>query len=316
MPIGGERSAVQNPFVKYAVEAGWTYLSPDDALKFRRGITSPVLDSVLIAQLQSLNSGVVDYSKAEQIRDRLIRVRPNIEGNLEAWEYLRGLKTVFVQAEKRERNIQLLDVSNLNANMFHVTDEFIFSHGTPPDIRTDIMFFINGIPIIVSETKSATHTEGIAEALDDIRYYHQHGPELLAVSQLHAITHLLKFYYGATWNLSRKGIFNWRDEQAGNFETLVKTFVDTQRVLQAVTEFILFTRIDGELSKAVLRPHQMRAVQKTVDRAKDETKRRGLVWHTQGSGGTHTMITVAKQTDRRPGVGTPDGAYAGGSERT
>ena len=233
MPIGAERAAVQNPFVKYAVEAGWTYLSPDDALKFRRGIISPVLDFVLLDQLQSLNPGFVDYSKAEQIRDRLIRVRPNIEGNLEAWEYLRGLKTVFVEAEKRERNIQLLDASKLNANAFHVTDEFIFSRGTPPDIRTDIMFFINGIPVIVSETKSATHTDGIAEALDDIRYYHQHGPELLVVSQLHAITHLLKFYYGATWSLSRKGIFNWRDEQSGNFETLVKTFVYPQRVLRA-----------------------------------------------------------------------------------
>ena len=33
MPIGGERSAVQNPFIRYAVEAGWTYLSPDDALR-------------------------------------------------------------------------------------------------------------------------------------------------------------------------------------------------------------------------------------------------------------------------------------------
>ena len=111
MPIGGERSAVQNPFVKYAVETGWTYLSPDDALKFRRGITSPVLDTVLIDQLQSLNPGVVDHSKAEQIRDRLIRVRPNIEGNLDAWEYLRGLKTVFVESERRERNIRLLDAS-------------------------------------------------------------------------------------------------------------------------------------------------------------------------------------------------------------
>ena len=167
------------------------------------------------------------------------------------------------------------------------------------------MFFINGIPVIVSETKSATHTDGIAEALDDIRYYHQHGPELLVVSQLHAITHLLKCYYGATWSLSRKGIFNWRDEQAGNFETLVKTFVDPQRVLRAVTEFILFTRIDGELSKAVLRPHQMRAVQKTVDRAKDVTKRRGLVWHTQGSGKTYTMITVAKQLIEDPALEHP-----------
>jgi type I restriction enzyme R subunit len=295
MPIGGERAAVQNPFVKYAREAGWTYLSPEQALNLRRGKTSPILDTVLIDQLQKLNSAFVNRTRAEQICDRLIRVRPNIEGNLEAWEYLKGLKTIFVDAEKRERNLKLVDTENIQANAFHVTDEFEFSRGTPPDIRTDIMLFINGIPVVVGETKSATHTEGIAEALDDIRYYHQHGPELLAVSQLHAITHLLKFYYGATWNLSRKNLFNWRDEQAGNFETLVKTFVEPARVLKAVVDYLLFTRIDNELAKAVLRPHQMRAVEKCVVRAKDDQKRRGLVWHTQGSGKTYTMITVAKQ---------------------
>src|ERR1051325_6915129 len=106
MPIGGERSAVQNPFVKYAKEAGWTYLSPEQALNLRRGITSPVLDFVLIDQLQSLNPGIVDRAKAGEIRDRIIRVRPNIEGNLDAWEYLKGLKTTFVEAEKRERNLK------------------------------------------------------------------------------------------------------------------------------------------------------------------------------------------------------------------
>jgi type I restriction enzyme R subunit len=305
MPTGGERAAVQNPFVKYAAEAGWTYLSPDNALKLRRGITSPVLDAVLIDQLQKLNRGFVDRTKAEQIRDRLIRVRPNIEGNLEAWEYLKGLKTVFVDAEKRERNLKLVDIDNLKANACHVTDEFEFSRGTPPDVRTDIMFFINGIPVIVSETKSATHTEGIAEALDDLRYYHQNAPELLAISQLHALTHLLKFYYGATWNLSRKNLFNWRDEQAGDFETLVKAFVEPKRVLQAVIDYLLFTRIDNELSKAVLRPHQMRAVERCVVRAKDDKKQRGLIWHTQGSGKTYTMITVAKQLIEDPKLENP-----------
>ncbi|MFP3868201.1 MAG: hypothetical protein ACLFUU_08565 [Desulfobacteraceae bacterium] len=55
MPIGGERAAVQNPFIRYAQEAGWTYMTPERALDRRRGITSPVLDSVLLDQLQKLN---------------------------------------------------------------------------------------------------------------------------------------------------------------------------------------------------------------------------------------------------------------------
>lgn len=300
MSIGGERSAVQNPFIRYAEEAGWTYLSPEEALNLRRGMTSPVLDSVLIDQLQKLNPGIVDHLRAEQVRDRLIRVRPNIEGNLDAWEYMKGLKTVFVETEKQERNVTLMDFDKIEANAFHVTDEFTFSNGTPPDIRTDICFFINGVPVLVSETKSVKKRDGIAVAFDDIRYYHREGPELLAVMQLHALTHLVQFYYGATWNLSRKGLFNWRDEQAGDFETLVKSFVAPRRVLRVVQEFILFTRKDEELAKVVLRPHQMRATERCVARAKDGKKRRGLIWHTQGSGKTYTMLTVAKRLVEDP----------------
>ena len=86
MPIGGERAAVQNPFLRYAEEAGWTYLSPEETLNLRRGITSPVLDAVLIQQLQRLNSGVIDAQRAEDTARRIVRVRPNIEGNLDAWE--------------------------------------------------------------------------------------------------------------------------------------------------------------------------------------------------------------------------------------
>jgi type I restriction enzyme, R subunit len=305
MPIGGERASVQNPFLRYAEEAGWTYLSSEQALDLRRGLTSPVLDTVLIDQLQRLNPSVIDRLRAEQVRDRLIRVRPTIEGNLDAWEYLKGLKTVFVEVERRERNIRILDPVDIETNTFHVTDEFTFSNGTPPDIRTDLMLFINGVPVIVGETKSARQREGIAQALDDLRYYHRHGSELLAILQLHCMTHLVQFYYGATWNLSRKGLFNWRDEQAGDFETLVKTFIAPRRVLRAVTEFLLFTRKDGELEKSVLRPHQMRAVERCVLRARDDKKRRGLIWHTQGSGKTYTMITVAKQLIENPIFGNP-----------
>ena len=97
MAIGGEKTAVQKPLVRYAVEAGWTYLSPEEALDLRRGITSPVLDAVLIQQIQRLNPGIIDAQRAEDTARRIVRVRPNIEGNLDAWEYLKGLKTVSVE---------------------------------------------------------------------------------------------------------------------------------------------------------------------------------------------------------------------------
>ena len=303
MTLASERRIVQNPFIRYAEEAGWQYLSPEEALRLRGGEDSPILHTVFIEQLQRLNPGIVDsVTKAEEVFNRLIRVRPNIEGNLEVWEYLKGLKTVFVEAERRERNLRLLDTENIEANRFHVTDEFRFVSGHVA-IRADVVLFVNGIPVIVVETKAATRPEGIAEAFDQIRRYHQEAPELMAQAQIFALTHLVRFFYGATWSLSRKTLFNWREDlerqravsqQPADFETLVKSFVAPRRVLRVLTEYILFTRRDGELSKVVLRPHQMRATEKVIARARDPQRRRGLVWHTQGSGKTYTMITVAK----------------------
>ncbi|WP_252891499.1 type I restriction endonuclease [Thermoclostridium stercorarium] len=299
-----ERETVQNPIIRYAVEAGWTYLPPDEVLRMRRGESGIVLHEILEKQLQRLNNGIVDHLKAEEIVRRLISVYPNIEGNFQVWEYLNGLKTVFIEEENRERNVQLLDLNFPERNLFHVTDEFYFA-GCAKPIRADLVFFINGIPVIITEAKSATRIEGIAEALDQIRRYHREGPEFMAVLQLYAITHLLKFYYGATWNTSRKGLYNWRDEQAGDFETLVKTFFAPRRILRVLTEFTLFARKDGELSKVVLRPHQIRATERIIKRAKDPEKKHGLVWHTQGSGKTYTMITVAKRLLEDPAFSNP-----------
>ncbi|GIV05250.1 MAG: hypothetical protein KatS3mg016_0825 [Fimbriimonadales bacterium] len=297
MTLASERNTVQNPLIRYAVEAGWEYLSPDEALRLRGGEDKPFLHPVLSEAIQRLNPGVVtETAQAEEIIRRMLAVRPTIEGNLEAWEYLKGLKTVFVEAEKREYNVRLLDTREIAANTFHVTDEFAFRNGRFR-IRADVVFLVNGIPVLVVETKAATRTEGIAEAFDQIRRYHEEAPELMVHAQLHALTHLVQFFYGPTWNLSRKMLFNWREEMASaqDFETLVKRFVAPRRVLQMLTDYILFVRKDGELSKVILRPHQMRAAEKVLARAKDPSKKRGLIWHTQGSGKTYTMITVAKR---------------------
>lgn len=160
MTLSSERHTVQNPLIRYAAEAGWTYLPPEEALRLRGGEDKPFLHSVLVEQLQRLNPGVVtSATKAEEVIRRLLSLRADIEGNREAWEYLKGLKTVFVEAERRERNLRLLDAQQPEANHFHVTDEFTFQSGARR-IRADVVFLVNGIPVIVVETKAATRLEG------------------------------------------------------------------------------------------------------------------------------------------------------------
>jgi type I restriction enzyme, R subunit len=294
MKIGSERSAVQNPFIAYACAMGWVYLDPEEAAIKRHGNTGLLLHDVFSEQLMKLNQGIVNLDQAEVVGRALTTLRPSVEGNLDSWEWLRGVKRVFDTAEKRDLNVRLLDPDPAK-NVFHVTDELTFDNGTPPRIRLDVCLFINGIPLILVEAKAAKKKEGIADAVKQIQDYHRDGPELLALMQLFSVTHIIQYFYGATWNVSKKGLYNWRDESKGDdFEQLVKGFLEPRRVLRTITDYLLFTRVDGELSKVVLRPHQMTATAKVVERAADPKKRRGLIWHTQGSGKTYTMITVAK----------------------
>ena len=88
MGLGSEFGVVQDPLLRYATEIGWQYLSPEEAVRLRRGEASAVFWEVLVGQLQSLNSGVVDLERAEEVAQGLTRVHPSIQGNLDAWELL------------------------------------------------------------------------------------------------------------------------------------------------------------------------------------------------------------------------------------
>jgi type I restriction enzyme R subunit len=288
------------------VKAGWTYLSRTAAEKLRGDTTNPIFTDIFIERVLALNKGIVNKSQTQELAKQLIRVPPTKEGNLYAWEFLRGLRTVFVPSEKRERNVRFIDPVNLENNVFHVTDEFKFFNGVRA-IRADIVFLINGTPVILVETKSAVRLDGIAEGLDQISRYHRDTPEFLAITQVFGLTHLVHYFYGATWNTSHKNLYNWKEENIDkeDFESLVKAFFEPARVLDMLHDFILFTRKDEELQKIILRPHQMRAVERTIERVLTTDKRRGLIWHTQGSGKTYTMITVAKRLMEEPALENP-----------
>lgn len=301
--LGSERGAVQYPLIGYATEVGWQHVTEDEALRLRGGESGLAFKEVFISQIRNLNPEFMNEQLTIDLLRRLERIPASIEGNLVAWEYLKGLGTVFAPSEKRERNVRFIDTENLNNNIYQVTEEFSFTNGSKT-IRPDIVFLINGIPLLFVETKSTRKIEGIAEALDQARRYHRECPELMAILQLFALTHLIQFHYSTTWNHSRKNLFNWKDDATGNFETLVKKFLDRERFVKVLTDYILFTRKDDELKKVVLKQHQVRAVEKVVERAASK-KKRGLVWHTQGSGKTYSMIVTAQKILHDPAFDNP-----------
>ena len=302
--LASEKATVQAPLVRYASEIGWAYLGPDEALSLRRGAGGTLLYPILRDKLILLNPGVITVDNVDGVVARIEAVRNTIEGNAEVLAWLRGERTVYVESEKRHRNVSLVDFEHPANNVFHVTDEWEYTNGRYTN-RADVMFLVNGIPVALIETKSAAKREGIDEGLTQIRRYQRETPELLTAPQVFDITHLLDFYYGATWSLDRKDLFNWKDEEPGNFERKVKRFFARERFLRLLADWIVFFKKDDELRKVVLRQHQMRAVDKVVERALEPVKCTGLIWHTQGSGKTLTMMAAAEEILTNPAFGKP-----------
>jgi len=291
--LGTESVTVQNPLTRYAGQAGWTIVSKEEAATFRRGESGLFFYDLLKAKLQELNIGVVTPELADDIIHRLESVRNNIEGNSEILAWLRGERSVYVEVEKRQRNITLIDFKDASQNKFHVTEEWQYTNGSNTN-RADDVFLINGIPVAVVECKSAKKNNAMEEALIQIRRYHKETPEMLTAPQVFDFSHLIEFFYGVTWNLDRKNIFPWKHQDKANYEAKVKAFFEPRRILDMLRDWILFYVKDDELQKTVLRQHQTRTAVKVVVRCADDNKKTGLVWHTQGSGKTFTMITAAR----------------------
>ncbi len=123
---------------------------------------------------------------------------------------------------------------------------------------------------------------------------------MVTLAQVFEVTQLLDFYYGATWSTNRKNLFNWKEVVSGDYEQKVKTFFERRRFLLTLRDYIIFLTKDDMLTKVILRQHQVRAVEKVVRRVNEGVKQRGLIWHTQGSGKTLTMITIASLLLRAP----------------
>lgn len=304
-----ERTSVQNPILKYAQALGWEIVSRPDA-EAKRGFDTIAVSIQDRARNASLFFDDILYQKAkvfnpklEDTKEELVRrlsILPNnIQGNRDFLAYLKGEKTFYSKAENREYNLTLIDFHNPVNNSYQVTEEYYYFNGHYGN-RADIVFLINGIPVLVIECKNATLDEAIAIGIDQLRRYHKETPEMMTPQQMFSVTESLGFSYGVTWNLNKRSIFRWRQEEVGRLEDKIKTFYARDRILSCIKDYIIFSEKDEELNKYILCQHQVKAVELVVERAHHPANRRGLVWHTQGSGKTFTMIKVAEMLFKAP----------------
>jgi type I restriction enzyme R subunit len=310
MPRATEHGSVQSRILRYASEIGWAFISRAEAETLRgfskEGATasersrdaSLFFDDLLYTKVCELNPRFRE-SKEELVR-RLSTLKPNIFGNQDFVHFLRAEKTFFDADDGRELDLVLIDYDDdRTRNIYQVTEEFYYHNGKY-GVREDVVFLINGIPVLTIECKNANKDEAIALGIDQIRRYHTEAPELMIPQQIFAATESIGFSYGVTWSLIRRNIFNWREKEIGNLENKIKTFCTKEHILAYLKDYILFVEKDEVLTKLILRQHQTQAVRRVIERAHDPVKHRALIWHTQGSGKTYTMIKSAEMLFKAP----------------
>jgi len=288
-----EAGTVQFPMVKHAVEIGWTPLTPDDARARRGGDANMILRDELAAKLRQFNP----WLTADDVRsviETLEALPATIEGNRQMLSWMRGERSWYDDVEKRQRPVTVIDFEQIDANSFHVTWEWTLKPPARKGNRADVLFLVNGLPVCIVEHKNPKDGGAIERAVTQLRRYEIETPELLSAPQLFNVTHLLDYWYGVTWNVSRREMARWKQTREETYRFAVQAFFERTDFLRTLQHWILFYVQDSETRKSVLRQHQQRAIDAIIARCADPAKTRGLVWHTQGSGKTFTLLTAAR----------------------
>ena len=288
-----EAITVQFPMVHHAAEIGWTPLPPQEAREKRGGVDGMLFRQELETKLGQFNPWM-SADAVRQVIERLEAVPPTIEGNREMLAWLRGERQMYDEDERRSRRVQVVDFEMPAENFFHVTWEWRLKRPARKGNRADVMFVVNGVPVAIVEHKNPKDGNAIEHGVAQLRRYEEETPELLVTPQLFNVTHLLEYWYGVTWNFNRRFMARWKQQRDETYKFAVQSFFEPTDFLRTLREWILFYVEDGETRKSVLRQHQRTAVDKIVARCQDRSKQRGLIWHTQGSGKTFTLLTAAR----------------------
>lgn len=322
-----ERNHVEKPFLDQLEGLGWEILDlergqkPADSNRdnFREVVMLPVLRS----QLKIINSWLED-DQTEDVIKQLTANFPStnlLENNRHIFNLLQENTSVSEnrQTGQTSPTVKFIDFDRPDNNSYIAVCQFkVRILGTENHIIPDIVLFLNGLPVVVIECKSPKTQEPIPEAIDQMmRYAEQRGykgegnPELFYFNQFIIATCRNQAKFGTITTRTENYFYRWADPYPRTLEDLdhgssspndqqrlVAGMCDRANLLEIIHNFTLFSVNDkGETLKIVGRYQQFRAVKKAVQRLLDGTtprERSGIIWHTQGSGKSLTMMFMVR----------------------
>ena len=317
-----EKNISQQPAIDLLTAMGYTYISPADCDKQRGSRYHVLLRDILRGQLRRLNRYVYagaenEFSAAnieramedldEPLTDGLVRTSEKI---YDALLLGKSYPETVGEGKMLSFNLRYIDWETPQNNMFHVTEEFaVDSRDRQHNARPDIVLFINGIPFAVIECK-APHIP-VDEAVGQMIRNQQAAyiPQLFKFAQLVVATNKNAVKY-ATAGTPKKFWSVWKEQDDEWLQTRLKALVpdrmsteqdrntvslfSRERVFELIRYFILF---DANVKK-VCRYQQffaVREIMKTIAESDEHGNRQsGVIWHTQGSGKSLTMVMLAK----------------------
>jgi type I restriction enzyme, R subunit len=329
-----ERNHVEKPLLDQLAGLGWDIIDLTDVKQnpadtFRDSFTEVVMLPVLRAQLKVINPWLDD--------DQVEQMVKQLTANFPATNLLdnnRHLHTLLLENTSVSENratggksptVRFVDFTTLNNNRFIAVCQFkVRILGTEHHVIPDIVLFVNGLPLVVIECKSPKVKEPIPEAIDQLlRYSEQRGakgegsPPLFYYNQFVVATCRNESKFGTITTHIEKQFYRWADPYPLTVEDLehglsgpndqqrlAAGMLAQQNLLDLIHTFTLFTTNEkGQTIKIVGRYQQFRAVKLAVKRllaGRTPRERSGIIWHTQGSGKSLTMMFMVREMYRHP----------------
>ena len=230
-----------------------------------------------------------------------------IDGNQALYKLLTKGKKFSVQDENGESEtviVDLIDHESHENNRFHAVNQFSVSRETT--IRPDVNLFVNGIPLVTMELKSLAQDNDWHDAVSDLKNYEDDVHRLFVPGLFNIAADTMELRYGAVgapkefyepWNVDAD-----QSDDGNPMQQAVTALCNPDTILDLLKHFVFFERRAGGDAKIVPRYMQYYAVNRILDRVREGEHDRGLIWHTQGSGKSFTMLYAAENLLSRPEV--------------
>lgn len=326
-------------------EGGYEYangydIAHDGEAPEREDYKQVLLTGRLLDALQRINPQIPVPTLEEQVVHVLGKPEHPvlIQNNRGFQKYLlEGIEVQYTDAkgEKQTDQALLIDFHNLDNNQFLVVNQFTVK-GTKMNRRPDVVVFINGLPIAVIELKNpGDENAGIWQAYNQLQTYKNEISDLFVFNEALVISDGINARIGSL-TASKERFLPWRTIKNENdkplleyqLEKVVRGFFDRELLLDYLRYFILFEQDGDKLIKKIAGYHQFHAVREAVrvtmiasrnpkenwqaeERAtygkevKPGSRKAGVVWHTQGSGKSISMVCYAGMLLQQPEMQNP-----------